>query len=148
MPDPGEATIEIACDAELAWRLLADPRLAAEWVLGVADAEVLELDEAKRPVRVRFTGMPSAASLEYTMGYRYDEAARKLSWSTVGDADRSLDGEAWIEPLGERTCRLHYTMTSKASRSLPSWARDTLADDTPAKVVKAFQRFAERRASR
>lgn len=148
MPDPGEATIEIACDPTFAWRLLADPRLAAEWVLGVADAEVLELDDAQRPVRVRFTGMPSAASLEYTMGYRYDEDARKLSWSTVGDADRSLDGEAWIEQVDERTCRLHYTMRARASRSLPSWARDTLADDTPAKVVKAFQRFVERRVAR
>ena len=122
MPDPGEATIDLACDAALAWRLLSDPRLASEWVLGVADAEVLQLDEPQRPVQVRFTGMPSAASLEYTMGYRYDEGARHLSWHTVGEADRALDGEAWIEATGERTCRLHYSLKARASRSLPAWA--------------------------
>jgi hypothetical protein len=148
VPDPGEASIDVACDASLAWQLLADPRLASEWVLGVADAEVLEVDERGRAHRVKFTGMPSAASLEYTMGYTYDENARRLQWSTVGDTERSLDGEAWIEELGGGRCRLHYALTARASRSLPSWARDTLADDTPAKVVKAFQRFAERRASR
>lgn len=148
MPDPAAATADIACDAALAWTLLADPRLASEWVLGIADAEVLELDERGRPARVRFTGMPSAASLEYTMAYRYDEDGRRLSWGTVGDTDRSIDGEAWIEALGAATCRLHYTLTARASNALPFWARDTLADDTPAKVVKAFQRFAERRVAR
>jgi hypothetical protein len=116
-------------------------------VLGVADHEVLEVDERDRPLRVKFTGMPSAASLEYTMGYRYDEPGRRLHWSTVGETDRAIDGEAWIETLEPGRCRLHYTLTARASRSLPAWARDTLADDTPEKVVKAFQRFAERRAT-
>jgi hypothetical protein len=143
----GGATIDVACEAGFAWTLLADPRLASEWVLGVAGAEILALDGDERPTRVRFTGMPSAASLEYEMAYEYDAAERRLRWHTVGDTDRALDGEAWIEVLGPVRCRLHYQMAAHPSRALPSWARDTLADDTPAKVVKAFQRFAERRAA-
>lgn len=142
---PSEATIELACDAAFAWTLLAEPRLAAEWVIGVADAEVLEVDAAGRAGRVRFTGMPSAASLDYVMAYSYDEADRRLRWHTVGETDRALDGEAWIESLGPAACRLHYALNAQVSRALPAWARDTLADDTPAKVVRAFQRFAERR---
>lgn len=148
MPAEATATIDIACDAAFCWTLLADPRLASEWVLGVADAEIVELDAAGRPGQVRFTGMPSAASLDYVVAYTYDEAARRLRWRTVGEAERTVDGEAWLEPLGAATCRLHYVLTTRAAKSLPTWARDTLADDTPAKVVKAFQRFAERRAAR
>jgi hypothetical protein len=144
----GEATIDIGCEPGFAWTLLADPRLASEWVLGVADAEILALDGDDRPTRVRFTGMPSAASLEYEMAYEYDAAGLRLRWHTVGDTDRALDGEAWIEALGPGSCRLHYQMAARPSRALPSWARDTLADDTPTKVVAAFRRFVERRASR
>lgn len=147
MPD-GVATIDVACEASFAWTLLADPRLASEWVLGVADAVLLASDDEGRPTRVRFTGMPSAASLEYEMAYAYDAAERRLRWHTVGDTERPLEGEAWIEALGPASCRLHYQMVARASRSLPTWARDTLADDTPAKVVAAFKRFVERRATR
>jgi hypothetical protein len=147
VPD-GVATIDVACEAGFAWTLLADPRLASEWVLGVADAVLLASDDDGRPTRVRFTGMPSAASLEYEMAYDYDAAERRLRWHTVGDTERPLEGEAWIEAVGSGACRLHYQMAARASRSLPTWARDTLADDTPTKVVAAFKRFAERRASR
>lgn len=147
MPD-GAAQIDVACEAGFAWTLLADPRLASEWVLGVADAELLDSDGEGRPTRVRFVGMPSAASLEYEMAYDYDAAGRRLRWHTVGDTERPMDGEAWIEAIGPASCRLHYQMAARPSRSLPTWARDTLADDTPAKVVAAFKRFAERRAER
>lgn len=146
MSNLGDATIDVACEADFAWSLLADPRLASEWVLGVADAVILATDGEGRATRARFTGMPSAASLEYEMAYEYDAAARRLRWHTVGDTDRALDGEAWIEALGPASCRLHYRLAAKPSRALPAWARDTLADDTPAKVVAAFRRFVERRA--
>ncbi len=139
-----QATIEIACDAAFAWTLLADPRLAGEWVTGVAEAEVVTHDGDGRALRVRFTGMPSVGSTTYEVEYRYDESARTLRWHTV-DGERPIEGSARIEPLPSGHCQLHYEFRARTPGSLPRWARDTLADDTPTRVVAAFQRFVERR---
>src|SRR5688500_12785845 len=93
-----DSSIEIAADADLCWRLLADPRLVPEWIAGVADAAVVESD-GERATRVRFTGMPSTGSLDYTVAYTYEDDARRIRWSTVTGPERNILGTAWIEPL-------------------------------------------------
>ena len=143
MPD-ADATIDLACEATYAWTLLADPRLAVEWVTGVAEAEVLASNGDGRALRVRFIGMPSVGSATYELEYRYDEDARTLRWTTV-EGDRPIEGEARIEEIDAARCRLHYALRARTPGHLPRWARDSLADDTPARVVGAFQRFVERR---
>jgi hypothetical protein len=146
------ATIEIGADVGLCWTLLADPRLVPEWVAVVAQVDVVESDAAGRPTRVSFVGMPSTGSLEYQIDYRYDEAERRVSWTTAGalerEPERQIIGEARLEDLGGGRCRLHYALAAKAGRSLPQWAHATLADDNAEKVARAFQRFAESRALR
>ncbi|MBP6838104.1 MAG: SRPBCC family protein [Kofleriaceae bacterium] len=143
-----DATVEIACDAGQCWALLCDPRLIPEWVTGVAEAHVLASDEAGRPIQVRFGGMPSVGSLDYVMAYRYDDAARVLWWETLPGADRRITGEARLIELGPGRCRLDYALGSKVGDTVPPWARASLAGDTPEKVVRSFQRFAEARAGR
>jgi hypothetical protein len=138
-------SIDIAADAALAWTLLADPRLVPEWIAGVADAEPIDHDEHGRPLRVTFVGMPSTASIEYVVAYSYDDAARTIRWSTLDGAERSILGQASVEDLGGGRCRFHYELVTRTARTLPQWAKDTLADDTPERVVRAFQRFVERR---
>jgi hypothetical protein len=156
------ASVDLACAAERGWALLADVRRVPEWVPGVADAEVLESDAAGRAVLVRFVSMPAAGSLDYVLRYSYDEGARTLRWWT-DDAPRSgaqrasaraerelaarderalrsLEGEARISerPGG---CRLDYVLTTWAARTLPAWAQASLADDTPERTARAFQRW-------
>jgi len=143
-----ETTIEIDGSAAACWTLLADPLLVPEWVAGVAEAIVLDHDDAGRPSKVRFVGMPSTASIDYVLAYRYEPEARRISWETVdGGDDRRLDGDAWLVELGPDRCRFHYRLRSWTADSLPRWARDTLADDTPDRVVRAFQRLADRRGA-
>lgn len=141
------ATVEIAVDAATCWALLVDPTLAPAWVAGVADAEILERDDAGRAIRVRFVAMPSAGSAVSVLGYDYDAAARRVRWRTIGDADRPIEGEAQIEDLGGGRCRLHYALVATPTATLPTWARAALADDTPERAARAFQRFAERRVA-
>jgi hypothetical protein len=141
-----EATIEIDCDARFCWSLLADPRLVPEWIAGVADAEVVERDADGRAARVRYGGMPSTGSIGYGVTYRYDEPALTLRWETLEGTERRVDGEARLVDLGGGRCRLHYALTTWTSGALPQWAKDSLAGDTPDRVVLAFQRFAERRS--
>ena len=143
--EPG-ATVELTCAAEVAWALLADPALAPEWVAGVADAEVLARDAAGRAVRVRFTGMPSSGSMVYEVGYEYVEPMT-VRWSTVGEVERRMVGEASVEALSPARCRVHYRLGTESGRRVPGWARDALAGDTSARAVDAFRRFVERRAA-
>jgi hypothetical protein len=119
-----------------------------DWVPAVAQVDVMLRDSDGYATRARYVGMPSTGSLEYEMAYTYDAAARRVAWTTAtGAAERELSGEARLEDLGDGRCRLHYTLASRTGRALPQWARDTLADDTADKVVRAFQRFAERRST-
>jgi hypothetical protein len=134
-----EATADLGCDAAFAWKLLADVRLVPEWIAGVAEATVIDA------THVRYVGMPSTGSLEYTVRYRFDEEKRRLDWESADGEERKISGWAWIEPIGEGTCRFHYALETWTARTLPQWARDTLADDTPARAAAAFQRFVERR---
>jgi len=145
VPDGTDATIELPCEAAFAWTLLADPRLSVEWVAGVAEAEVVAHDPDGRALRVRFTGMPSVGSTSYELEYRYDEAERTMRWSTV-EGERPIEGSARIEPIDAARSRLHYALHARTPGTMPRWARDTLADDTAARVVGAFARFVERRA--
>lgn len=140
---PGEAIIELDCDAAFAWQLLSDPRLVPEWISGVADAEVITIADG-RPAEVRFAGMPSTASVGYRLAYTYDDAARRLDWRTVGGDERRVDGSAWLEEL-PTGCRFHYALTTWNAESLPYWAHDSLAGDTPERVVASFARFIARR---
>jgi hypothetical protein len=114
----------------------------------VADAEVVEVDDAGRPRRVWFTGMPSTGSLTYELAYDYDDAAMRMRWSTVTGSERQIAGEAQLIPLDGGGCRLEYALKARTSGALPRWARESLADDTPERVVQAFRRFVERRAGR
>ena len=138
------ATIDIDCDARTCWELLADPLRAPRWVSGVASAEALEHDAAGRPARVRFIGMPSAASLEYVLAYAYDPERLSVSWSTVENGARSLAGEARVESIGSGRCRVSYTLISAAGHDVPVWARGTLAGDTPERALQALRRFLQR----
>jgi hypothetical protein len=136
-------SVDLACAPERGWALLADVRRVPEWVPGVADARVLEADAAGRPLRVRFVSMPNAGSLDYVLRYSYDDGARTLRWQTDDGEQRSVEGEARISerPGG---CRLDYVLTTWVARTLPAWAQSSLADDTPERTARAFQRWAER----
>jgi hypothetical protein len=142
---PGEAIIDLDCDAAFAWTLLGDPRLVPEWIAGVADAEVVATGADGRPSEVRFAGMPSTASVGYQLAYTYDDAARRLVWRTVGGDERRVEGSAWLEPLEGGGCRFHYALATWNADSLPYWAHDSLAGDTPERVVASFARFIARR---
>ncbi len=135
------AGVDLACSADDAWSRLADVRRVPEWVPGVADASVLETDAAGRATRVRFVGMPAAGSLVYVLLYRYDDASRTLRWLTDAGDERSIEGQARISERPGGGCRLDYVLQTWSARSLPVWAQTNLADDTPERTVRAFQRW-------
>lgn len=140
--------VEIATSADHCYRLLCDIRRVPEWVSGVADVQILDLDSERRPVLVRFVGMPGRASLEYSVRYTYDHPQRTIRWQTEGNEQRRLEGEASVTAIDNTRSRLRYALSTWAASSLPSWARTSLLSEEPAVVATAFKRWAERAANR
>lgn len=138
--------VEIAASAERCYHLLCDVTRVPEWVSGVADVRILELDSQQRPVLVRFVGMPGRASLEYAVRYTYDDPRRTLRWRTEGTEQRHLEGEAAITAIDAARAVLRYALSTWAAESLPAWARSSLLSDQPEAVALAFKRWAERSA--
>lgn len=138
-----EASIEVACSADRAWRLLADIAATPDWVPGIAEAKIVD-GAPHRPSVVQFTSMPSTGSLTYTLRYTYDDDTRTLGWSpaTVDDA-RGLEGTARVEAIAPDRCILHYQLRAWAGRSVPRWAQAALASDTAQRTVEAFRRHAQ-----
>lgn len=135
-----EASIEIACSPDRAWRLLADILATPDWVPGIAEARVVE-GPATRPAIVQFTSMPSTGSLSYRLRYTYDDDTRTLGWSPAGTDDaRGLEGTARIEAKDDGTCILHYQLATWAGRTVPRWAQAALEGDTAQRTVAAFRR--------
>ena len=139
-----EASIEIACSPDRAWRLLADILATPDWVPGIAEAKVVE-GPATRPAIVQFTSMPSTGSLSYRLRYTYDDDTRTLGWSPAADDPRGLEGTARIEAVDPDRCLLHYQLRAWAGRTVPRWAQAALADDTAQRTVAAFRRHATAR---
>ena len=138
-----QAQIEIAKDADAAFTRLCDIRSVPKWVRGVARVEVIETDERDRPTRVRFVSMPARASVSYTVHYRFDDEARRMVWQPLERGERTLEGEAHIEDLGDGRCRLTYQLTTWNAASIPMWARSALRQDGPRSTVEAFRRWVE-----
>lgn len=139
-----EASIEVPCSADHAWRLLADVAGTPAWVPGIAEAKVESGDPA-RPAVVQFTSMPSTGSLTYRLRYTYDDDTRTLGWSPAADDPRGLEGTARIEAVDPDRCLLHYQLRAWAGRTVPRWAQAALADDTAQRTVAAFRRHATAR---
>lgn len=139
-----EAVIEIAKDADTAFECLCDIRSVPKWVRGVAKVEVLETDERERATVARFISMPARASVSYTLCYQYEDGARRVRWQPIERGERTLEGQASIEDLGEGRCRLTYQLTTWNAASIPMWARSALRQDGPRTTVEAFRRWVER----
>ena len=138
-----EAQIEIARDADSAFACLCDIRSVPKWVRGVAKVDVLETDEHERPTVVRFVSMPARASVSYTLRYLYDDAARCVVWQPIERGERTLEGQARIDDLGDGRCRLTYQLSTWNAASIPMWARAALRQDGPQSTAEAFRRWVE-----
>jgi uncharacterized membrane protein len=136
-----DASIEVACSADVAWSLLTAVERIPEWVPGVAEVEILERDGLV--THAQFVTMPSTGSLVYRLRYAHDAAERTQRWSSLEGEERGVDGAARIVALADGRCRLHYTLSSWAGRAVPRWAHAALADDTPQRTVESFRRWAE-----
>lgn len=140
-------TIEVAVARSPAhcYQLLCAPHRVPEWVPGVADAHILATDDRGRPTRVRFVAMPARGSIEYVVGYDYDDAARRVRWANENTELREMRGEATVlDHNAPDACIVRYALRAAPGESLPPWAQAVLAEESPETVAYAFRRWAER----
>jgi transposase len=71
-----------------------------EWAEDIKVADVLELDEQGRPLRVAFRAAAMGHSARYVLRYDHEGAPGRLAWVLEeGDIMRRLDGEYLFEAV-------------------------------------------------
>ena len=103
MPDRTESTIVIGAPSADVLEVIADFESYPEWTGAVKSAEVLETDDADRPVRARFSLDAGAIRDPYVLDYTWDvdaEGPGALSWTLVESTVlKALDGTYELHPV-------------------------------------------------
>ncbi|MEZ4366398.1 MAG: SRPBCC family protein [Kofleriaceae bacterium] len=111
------------------WRVFTDVALLASWVPGLRRARAVAVDEGGRPSEILFE---FAASLTYSLVYRYDPAAHELWWEPRAGKRDAVRGGARFDAEAGGT-RLRYHLAQGDGRSASERA---LAD--PERLLAAF----------
>jgi len=109
--------------------MFTDPVLLTSWVPGLRRARAVTVDEAGRPTEILFE---FAASLTYSLVYRYATAEHALWWEPRAGKRDAVRGHARFVAEGDGT-RLHYELEQGDGRSVSERA---LAD--PQRLLDAF----------
>jgi hypothetical protein len=128
------ATAFVPRDPDRCWRAFIDVASLTAWVPGIRRAEIIAKEK----------GLPSevhyefASSLAYTLSYRYDPAARVLSWEPKLGKRDAVTGFARFDPADGGT-QITYAIEDGDGRSTTDRA---LGD--PDALVAAFAAFMTR----
>lgn len=137
------AEVEVALDPDEAFALLCAVERVPDWVPGVADVRVTATDDRGRATAAEFVAMPHRASVDYRLAYEYDDAARRVRWSSPDGSVRRLTGAAEIIAFAGG-CRLRYGVDAALLAAVPGWAEVSLREESPEPIARAFARWAER----
>ena len=80
MLDEATETRVIGASPERCFEIAVDVENYGQWTADLKDAEVLERDEAGRPVLVEFRAAAMGRSTTYALRYDHSETPSRLSW--------------------------------------------------------------------
>lgn len=124
MAEQTESSIEISASAEEIMAVISDFESYPNWVDSIKTAEVLSW-VADRPATVRMVLDAGPISDDYTLALSWpdDLTAR---WRLVeGHLLKAMDGAYELEPLGEDTTTVTYTLTVDINLPLVSVIKRT-----------------------
>ena len=96
--------------AEESYRLFCEIERTPEWLAVLRSAVVTKRDRRGRPRNVAFMARLDNAAIGYTCTYGYDDADRRVSWSTPEDAQIRIQGFAQFQALSVRSCMMTYLL--------------------------------------
>ena len=104
MADATTSSITIGADPEAVMAVIADFAAYPAWADQVKTVEVLEIDAAGRPERVRFQMDAGPIKDNYTLDYAWAPDGRSVSWTLVkGQIQRAQNGSYTLDGDGGRT---------------------------------------------
>lgn len=128
MADATTSSITIGADPEAVMAVIADFAAYPAWADQVKTVEVLEIDEAGRPGRVRFQMDAGPIKDNYTLDYAWAPDGRSVSWTLVkGQIQRAQNGS--------------YTLDGGAGRTTVTYS---LAVDLTIPMIGMLRRKAEK----
>ena len=93
MADATSSSITIGADPDAVMAVIADFAAYPAWADQVKTVEVLEIDAAGRPERVRFQMDAGPIKDNYTLDYAWAPDGRSVSWTLVkGQIQRAQNG--------------------------------------------------------
>lgn len=126
MPEQTVADILVDAPAVAVLDVVADIDSYPQWADGIRAAQVLDVDDADRPRRARFTVSSLALTATYVVRYEWDVAgdgSGVVAWTLEsGDVLSALDGSYTLRHEGGGT-RVVYRLAIETSVSLPGLVR-------------------------
>lgn len=108
--DQASEQMTIAVSPAKCYEVALDIGRYPEWAQDIKEAEVLDVDDEGRPVRVAFRAAAMGHSARYILRYDHEGAPGRMAWNLEsGDVVRRLDGEYVFEPVDGSPDATHVT---------------------------------------
>lgn len=128
-----------------AYQAFCDVEASPQWVSIVKSVSIAERTAAGLASRAAFLGQLKRAPIEYTLQYWYDDARRRVTWSTAAGARVAVAGHAEFIPLGDRACLVQYQLQlDLPGEGGPRWDDSFFDGHLASVVVNDFRDFITR----
>lgn len=111
-----ERSIEINAPADKCYTIVADLEHMPEWDHSIKSVQILEHDEAGRPLRAELEVDAKVKTIRQVMRYAYEPS--KISWVQEKGEMKSIEGFWSFEDLGAGQTRATYALTADPGRVL------------------------------
>ncbi len=119
MAEHAQGTTEIRASPKEVMAVIADFEAYPQWASNLQDVQVLARDARRRGTKVAFKATTPLFSATYTLAYRYAPRDAGVSWTYVEGSLRDLSGSYVLEPTGNDTTRVTYTLDVEPGMPLP-----------------------------
>ncbi len=138
----GEAivTARVPRSADACYRLFSSVDRLHEWLAVASDIRVVRRDDRDRATAVEFRGSLQDASIVYCLDYEYDDARRRVQWSSALESGTivKIAGSVRFVPIGRSSCWLRYRLISQRAHFLPRWEDEQYEEQPAVTVVLDF----------
>jgi uncharacterized membrane protein len=132
--------------AEDAYDLFCEVERTPEWLAVLRSAVVTRRDRKGRPRDVAFMARVEHGAVGYTCVYEFDDARRRVTWSTCEGAQIRVQGFAQFQALAPRSCMMSYLLdVDLGGAGLPGWADPVFASHAASATLADFRDFAIRK---
>lgn len=127
MAQSDSRSIEISAPPDEIMAVITDYESYPDWIGNMKDVEVRETDEQGRGTRVWYHLDAKVMDIEYVLAYTYPDE-HTVSWTLEeGEQLQKLDGRYDLEPQGESTTEVTYSLEVDVAIPVPGFMKKRAA---------------------